>query len=290
VTVALGVSLPQFTADPDRVIGSALRAEAVGLDSVWLFDHLWPLSGGKERPIFEQWSTLAYVAAATERITVGTMATRSSLRHPALLAKMAATVATIAPGRFVLTLGSGDSLSRAENQAFGIPYFAGDDRIRQLTSTVSILRAFMKGQPITAVDEFASIEALPSSPPVASPPRLWVAGNSRAVRDAARRTADGWNAWGKDAAWFRERARGFDRDGFELTWGGVGVLDTDGVRGPAALDTDLPERHVWGPAERFASTLRDLVDAGAGHLVVTFPKATPETFEALATTVRPLLA
>jgi alkanesulfonate monooxygenase SsuD/methylene tetrahydromethanopterin reductase-like flavin-dependent oxidoreductase (luciferase family) len=289
VTVSLGVTLPQFTSDPDRVIAAARHAEEVSLDSIWLFDHLWPLSGGKERPIFEQWSTLAYVAAATERITIGTLVSRSTLRHPVLLAKMAATVATIAPGRLVLTLGSGDSLSRDENQAFGIPYLVGDDRTRQLASTVSLVRDYMKGEPLTAVDEYASIEALTPSPSVEVPPRVWMAGNSKLVRDAARRTADGWNAWGKDAAWFGRCAREFDLDGFEMTWAGIGSLDTDDARGRTTPGTDLPERHVWGPPEPFASTLRDLADAGADHLIVTFPQASPETFEALATTVLPLL-
>jgi alkanesulfonate monooxygenase SsuD/methylene tetrahydromethanopterin reductase-like flavin-dependent oxidoreductase (luciferase family) len=283
------VTLPQFTGDRDRVISSALHAEEVGLDSIWLFDHLWPLSGGKERPILEQWSTLAYVVAATERITVGTLVTRSSLRRPVLLAKMAATVAAIAPGRLVLTLGSGDSMSRAENDGFGMPYYAGDDRTRQLASTASLVRGFLKGEPLTSVDDFVSIEDLPPSPVVGTRPRVWVAGNSKAVREAARRTADGWNSWGKDAAWFAERAGEFEADGFELTWGGIGVLDTDDARRRTAVGTDLPERHVSGPPERFAETLQGLADAGAGHLIVTFPKASPETYEALATRVRPML-
>lgn len=289
MTVRLGVTLPQFTADPARVVESAVRAEEVGLDSVWLFDHLWPLSGGKDRPILEQWSTLAYVAAATKRITVGTLVTRSSVRHPALLAKMVATVATIAPGRLVLTLGSGDSLSRAENEAFGIPYFEGDDRTRQLASTVSLLRAFLRGETVTAVDDFIAVEALPASPQVEAPPRIWMGGNSDAVRAAAVATADGWNSWGTEAAWFRERARPLAAAGLELAWGGIGVLDTDDARGGSVVGTDLPQRHVWGPPERFASMLQEVAAAGAGHLIVTFPKASAETFEALATEVRPLL-
>lgn len=289
MTVRLGVTLPQFTADAARVIDSAVHAEEVGLDSVWLFDHMWPLSGGKERPVLEQWSTLSYVAAATKRITVGTLVTRSSLRHPVLLAKMAATVATIAPGRLVLTLGSGDSLSRAENQAFGIPYFAGDDRTRQLASTASMLRAFMSGRSVTAVDDFAAVDALPPSPAVEVPPRIWIGGNSEAARAAAAATADGWNSWGTDAAWFGERAPELEAAGLELSWGGIGVLDTGDARGRVALGTDLPERHVWGPPERFASTLRDVAAAGAGHLIVTFPTASAEIFEALASEVRPLL-
>ena len=93
----LGVTLPQFTAEPAQVVDAALRAESLGLDSSWVFDHLWPLSGGKERPALEAWTTLAYLAAATSRIDLGTLVTRSTLRQPAVLAKMAATVAEKLP-------------------------------------------------------------------------------------------------------------------------------------------------------------------------------------------------
>ena len=57
----IGVSLPQFTEEPKRLLDGANRAEAAGLDSLWLFDHLWPL-GRKDRPILECWSTLAWLA------------------------------------------------------------------------------------------------------------------------------------------------------------------------------------------------------------------------------------
>ena len=106
------------------VVDGAHRAREAGLDSVFVFDHLWPLTGGKERPIFESWTTLAHIAAVTDTMDIGTLVTRSSLRHPAVLAKMAATVASIAPGRLIVAIGSGDEMSRPENEAYGIPYFA----------------------------------------------------------------------------------------------------------------------------------------------------------------------
>ena len=290
MTPKLGVTLPQFTDDPERVVTAALRAEEVGLDSVWLFDHMWPLSGGKERPILEQWSTLAYLAAHTTTVTIGTLVTRTSLRHPAVLAKMVATVADIAPGRLIVTLGSGDSLSRGENDAFGIPYYAGDDRVAQLASTASLLRASLAGKPVTAVDEFAAIEGLPLSPIPQTTPPIWIAGNSQATMDTALACADGWNVWGKDAGWLRARVERLAGSGVAPTWGGLGVLDPQAAAGGSERDgTGSRERHVTGPPERFAETLRGLADAGAEHLIVTFPTATPATFEALARDVKPLL-
>lgn len=288
MTVKLGVTLPQFTDDPDRVVEAAVRAEGAGLDSIWLFDHLWPLSGGKERPILEQWSTLAYLARTTTRITIGTLVTRSTMRHPAVLAKMVATVGEVAPGRLIVTVGSGDSLNRAENDAFGLPYYAGDERTAQLASTVSMLRAFLSGERVSILDDFMALEDLPPSPRPSERPPVWLAGNGRTSVEAAAAHADGWNAWGKDAAWLRERARWLEGTGTTVTWGGIGRLEAEGS-GASTSGTASPERHVSGPPERFAESLRGLAQAGAEHLVVTLPKATPETFEALATEVRPLL-
>src|SRR5207244_5176769 len=138
----------------------ARRAEAAGLDSIWVFDHMWPLSGGKERPILEQWTTLAWLAQTTTRIGVGTMVTRTSLRHAPLMAKLAATVGAIAPGRVTITLGSGDRLSKAENDAFGLPYFAGRRRTAQLASELEALTSFLKSERVTQQHDFVRIAEL----------------------------------------------------------------------------------------------------------------------------------
>ena len=71
--VKLGVTLPQFTDDPAVVVDGAHRAREAGLDSVFVFDHLWPLTGGKERPLFESWTTLAHVASVTDTMDIGTL-------------------------------------------------------------------------------------------------------------------------------------------------------------------------------------------------------------------------
>ncbi|HEY7874314.1 MAG TPA: LLM class flavin-dependent oxidoreductase, partial [Actinomycetota bacterium] len=74
----IGVSLPQFTSDAAAFVAGVERARAVGLHSIWLYDHLWPLSGGKDRPVLEAWSALAWLAASTDDVEIGTLVTRSS--------------------------------------------------------------------------------------------------------------------------------------------------------------------------------------------------------------------
>ena len=249
--VLLGVTLPQFTDDRSRFIDGVRRAEDAGLDSVWVFDHLWPLSGSKERPILEGWTALAWAVEATDNIHVGTLVTRSSLRNPRLLAHMARTVAEIAGERLIVGIGSGDEKSRAENEAFGIPYWEGERRIRQFEETVSVLR-----------------DHLPSTA------GLWVAGRSDDALAVAARYADGWNGWGgtpetfaRDAATVATLAEGRS---IEPTWGGV-------VRSTTASE--------------LAQKLSAFAAAGARHLVCTFPEAwRPGLYEELGDRVKPLVS
>lgn len=268
----LGVTLPQFTDDPQRLLEGARRAEELGFDSLWLFDHLWPLSGGKERPIFECWTTLAFLAAETKSIGLGTLVTRSSLRHPALLVKMAATVASIAPGRLSVGIGSGDHLSRDENESFGIPYFAGDERVGQLDETVTVLkRSFEEGE-ITFDGDFVELKELPLSPVPPASPDVWVGGRSGDATGLAGRVADGWNGWGGDPRRFTQDAQEvLDAAAgrpVELTWGGLVRLDPGSS---AALGSASPggDPVISGAPEEVAKLLAGFVEAGASHLVVT---------------------
>jgi alkanesulfonate monooxygenase SsuD/methylene tetrahydromethanopterin reductase-like flavin-dependent oxidoreductase (luciferase family) len=285
--VKRGVTLPQFTGDPRRVIDGAVRAERAGLDSIWVFDHLWPLSGGKNRPFLEGWTALAHVAARTQRIQIGTLVTRSTLRHPAVLAKMAATVGAIFPGRLVIAIGSGDNASRPENDAFGLPFWEGPARVAQLASTVEIVHRYLSEAAIGHVDDFAQLRDLPASPRCDPPPRVWVGGRSAGVLAAAGRHADGWNAWGctpeefeRDARLVRAAANG---RAVELSWGGIVALGKTDREAAHKLGPHTPAPYAAGGPATIEKELRAMADAGAGHLIVTFPDAsTPGNYETLA--------
>ncbi len=291
--VRIGVTLPQFTDDPERITDAAIRAGTAGLDSVFVFDHLWPLGGPKQRPIFESWTTLAHVAAAVPGIHVGTMVTRSTLRHPAVLGKMAATMAEIAPGRVIIAIGSGDEMSKPENVAYGIPYFDGDDRVAQMISAVDVVTRYVGGKNVSMADPYVSLSELPPSPRVV-PPRIWIGGRSDAVLAAAARIADGWNAWGgsvadfeRNAATIRAAAAG---RAVELTWGGLVVLAASDEEARSQLGTRDPSKYVVGGPDTVVRHLAGIIEAGATHIVVTFPDAAePSNYEALGGRIRGLL-
>ena len=287
MTVRIGVTLPQFTADPDAFRSGARRASDLGFDSVWVFDHLWPLGGDRERPILESWSALGYLAEMTEDISIGTLVTRASLRRPVLLAKAAATVAAVAPGRLIIGLGSGDDLNEAENQAFGASFFSGVERTEHLVATVTLLQEYLKGKPVTLDDRFASVTALPPSPAVTPVPPVWMGGRSTELLELAGHLAGGWNGWGANLDAFAEdaatvRAIAGDRP-FEISWAGQVILGATDDEARSRLGDRDPTQYVVGGPETVRSELARAVTAGASHLVVALPQAgKPGAYEALA--------
>jgi alkanesulfonate monooxygenase SsuD/methylene tetrahydromethanopterin reductase-like flavin-dependent oxidoreductase (luciferase family) len=287
----LGVTLPQFTSERERVLDGARRAEAAGLDSIWLFDHLWPLSGGKSRPILESWTTLAYLAARTARITLGTLVTRSSLRHPAVLAKMAATAADVAPGRVIVVIGSGDDLSRAENTAFGLPYFEGRERAGQLASVVEVVQRSLGSGEVSYRDAFSTLDALPARAPDPAP-AIWVGGRARDTLRIAGRLADGWNSWASTPEQFSREAAIVDEAAagraVELSWGGLVALGRTEAEAVEKLGDRKPAGWVVGEPGAVRDRLGALSEAGAGHLIVTLADAgKPGGYELLSETLRP---
>ena len=270
-SVAVGATLPQFTDDRDRLLRAVKAAERAGLDSIWLFDHRWPLSGGKERPVLDGWTTFAWLAAATERITVGSLVARTSIQVPALMATMSATLGAIAPGRLIVGLGSGDDASRAENEAFGLPYYASDERVDQLRGSVLTVRDHLRKH--------------------ASPPPLWVGGRADTVLEIAGTLADGWNAWGGSPERFTQDAQQTlvyaGERSVELSWGGISVLaDTDEAARSVLGDKPVGDRVVGSPST-VADRLNEYVQAGARHLVLTpFGSTGDERFYELAADVK----
>ncbi|HWC13535.1 MAG TPA: LLM class flavin-dependent oxidoreductase [Actinomycetota bacterium] len=290
--VRIGVTVPQFTGDRSRFVDSCERAIALGFDSLWVFDHLWPLGGKRERPILECWTALAYVAATYPDVQVGTLVTRASLRHPVVVAKMAATLAAIAPDRVIVGLGSGDEMNKDENVAFGAPYYDAGDRVRQLVSTLEVVQRFLKTPEATLHDEFVDVRDLPSSPRPEPPPRVWIGGRSVELLEVAGRIADGWNGWGANLATFADDAHRVreiaGERAFDISWAGQVLLARDDATARERLGARDPAHFVLGGPETVRARLREAIAAGACHLIVALLEAGPSAYEDLAAVVEDL--
>jgi len=163
------------------------RAEALGYDTLLLRDHLVPdFFGDQLAPL----PALAAAAALTTRLRLGTLVIANDFRHPALLAKEAATVDLLSAGRFELGLGAG--WLRREYHAAGIPFDPPGRRIGRLAETVQILKRLWRGAPIRFQGEHYVIDDLTLfPPPVQRPhPPLLLGGGARKMLTLAGQEAD----------------------------------------------------------------------------------------------------
>src|SRR5438067_6766811 len=117
----------------------AQEAEALGFDSIWLFDHFHTVPTPTQEVTFECWTSTAALARDTKRVRIGQMVTCNGYCNPALLAKMASTVDTLSHGR--LNLGIGAGWYEHEFLAYGYDFPDGPTRLRQLREAVQVILA-----------------------------------------------------------------------------------------------------------------------------------------------------
>lgn len=279
MTVRLGITLPSFRDTVDPSLAVAAAAEAHGVDGVFAYDHLFRRGPkGERRPAIEMLVMMGAVAAATERVVIGSLVARASLRPPATLANGLDTVARIVgPERVAIAVGAGDGESREENESFGLGFGSIEDRLAMLRATVDTLRD--RGYPV------------------------WIGGTDPAVREMAAAHADGWNRWGGPADRFVEQAVGIrgaaTRRPFTLSWGGLVVLadsDAEAAVKAARLGVDNAGRPaagqvIVGGPDTVADALRPYVEAGADWLMLgPIDSSDPENCRILAREIAPRLA
>jgi len=193
----IGVQLPEveYEIPFGDLIAMARLAEQVGFDSLWLGDHLlYELEVGPRGP-WEVWTTLAALAASTDRIELGPLVASTSFHAPAMLAKMAATVDAISGGR--LTLGLGAGWNAREYTAFGFPY---DKRVDRFEEAFTIVRTLLHDGHIDfhgAHYEVSDCVLHPRSPRAGGPP-LMIGSIAPRMQSIALPHVDAWNVWWSD--------------------------------------------------------------------------------------------
>ena len=184
-----------------------VHCDSTGWDGAWFADHFMPDDPGGEPldgPVLECWSVLAGLAAATGSVRLGSLVSGNLYRHPAVLAKAAATIDHISDGRFVLGLGAGWQVN--EHAAYGIDLLDTRSRLDRFEAACAVLNGLLRQQRTTFSGAGYRITDAPCDPkPVQSRLPLLVGGSGekRTMRIAAT-YADEWNAWGT-AEDFRRR-------------------------------------------------------------------------------------
>ncbi len=187
---------PQPTQSFATVKTLANHVEASGWDGLWLADHFMPNAEDTSAPWPEAWTTLAALAAVIPRIRLGTLVTGNTYRHPAVLAKMAATVDHISGGRVVLGLGSG--WQENEHEKYGIPFSTVAGRLERLDEACQVIKALFNHQAANFDGKFYTLKDAPLEPkPVQSPlPLLIGGGGEKVTLRITAQYADEWNVWG----------------------------------------------------------------------------------------------
>jgi F420-dependent oxidoreductase-like protein len=175
------------------------EAEHLGYDWASVGDHFMPnpVFGARDTdPWNEAWTTLAALAEATTRIRIGVLVTSVGFRHPALLAKMAATLDVISGGRLEFGIGAG--YLEAEYRMYGIPFPPAPIRIAQLDEAIQVCKLlWTRKRSDFAGKYFTLADAVCEPKPVQQPhPPIWIGGGGeqKTLRVVARH-ADGWNAF-----------------------------------------------------------------------------------------------
>jgi alkanesulfonate monooxygenase SsuD/methylene tetrahydromethanopterin reductase-like flavin-dependent oxidoreductase (luciferase family) len=225
----VGVTLPSFR-DDAFALDAARRAEALGLDGVFAFDHIWPLRR-PDRPALSCFVLLGAVAAATNRVALGPLVARIGLSPDDLLVAEVASLAAMAPGRVIAGIGTGDSQSRPENEAYGIEFAPAPTRRASLARCAAAIGAL--GVPV------------------------WIGGGGMAIDEAALAVGAAVNLWeGEVAAVAALEGR------TETTWAGPVPGDERDVR--ARLDELADAGATWAVCA-WPDDLEVIAAAAEGH-------------------------
>ncbi len=264
----------------------ALAAEAEGLDSVWLADHLlYKPPEGELVGMNEAWTLLSALAAVTERVQIAPLVLCASFRSPGMVAKMAAALDEVSGGRLILGVGAG--WHDPEYEAFGFPT---DHKVSRFEEWLEIVARLVRGEQVTFEGRYHSVADCVLVPPPARRIPVLVASHKPRMHGLTAKWADAWNtAWyGLPDDRFRERvdgmdaalaAAGRDRADLERT---VGIV----VRDPAQETEDDDGDSLAGSVEEVAAALAEYEQLGFAHAIVLPQPMTARSVERVAEAVR----
>ena len=259
--IRFGVSINASAEPGADPVAEARHAEALGFDLVTVTDHL-----PGTRSTHETWTLLTWLAAATERIAVGTNVLGLPYRHPAVTAKMAASLDRLSGGRLVLGLGGGGS--NREFETFGLPVREPREKIDALEEALGIIEGLWTEDGFTYRGRHYTVRDATIEPKPDREIPIWLGVYGKRSVALAGRVAQGWipsmrflppDRWPKVAARLRAAAQeaGRDPDALDYAYNVAARVD------PSAQ----PREHVVaGSAEQVAERLADL--AGMGVTVI----------------------
>lgn len=310
--VKVGINLWSQASDWPSFLAAGRRADELGFEHLWTWDHVYAIFGDPHQPIFEGYTALAALAQATRRIRLGLFVGANTFRNPGLAVKAVTTIDHISGGRAIL--GIGGAWFELEHRAFGIDFGAGfGQRLDWLAEAVPAMRMLLDGSTVTSPvgGRYAFDDLRIDPPPVQRhmPIIIGGGGEKKTLRIVAEH-ADIWNVFGtpetvsaKDAV-LREHCAAVGRDSTEIerTLGcKVTIRSTEAeaerVRRSLLEHNRTPLSRVegdvsfWtGTPEQIAETMLRYIRVGFETFIVELPAPyDEETMESIATVVRPMV-
>jgi F420-dependent oxidoreductase-like protein len=243
-----------------------LEADDVeSIEHAWLFDHFSPIVGDLDGDCLEGWTVLTAFAALTKRLRLGLMVTGNTYRHPAVLAKIAATLDIISNGRLELGIGAGWNVY--EHESMGIPLYPPGERIRRLDEACEIIKRLYTEQTVDFDGRYYQLKEARSNPkPVQKPwpPIVIGGGGEKLTLRVVARHADIWNYSGNSIEEFTHK---------------VSVLQEHCAaigRDPSEIRLSVQYRVNKDDLSPAVDDLKRFIEAGTSHIVLILPTPYPE--------------
>jgi alkanesulfonate monooxygenase SsuD/methylene tetrahydromethanopterin reductase-like flavin-dependent oxidoreductase (luciferase family) len=260
-------------------------ADEVGLDSIWIYDHLlYRFPDQPTRGVWEAFTMWTALAEATAKVELGALVVCTAFRNPAIVAKMAVTLDAISDGRIIIGLGAG--WHEPEFDAFGLQF---ERRVDQFEEAIKIITPLVREGKVDFTGEFYSAPNCEMRPQPQRPIPVLIASKGPRMLSLTAEYADQWNlAWYGQAAPFLEQREkmfaaldeaGRSREGFGITAGvNVNFPDLEDI-GELAQNKD---KWISGSVEDVAAVLAEYADAGVDHVIANINPLTQETIERFA--------
>lgn len=253
-SVEFGVYIPQVSLGFDEMLARARLCDELGMDSFWLYDHLYapglPQFGG-----LEGWILATALLVQTTQLRVGHLVVNNNLRNPVLLAKMATTLDVISGGRLELGMGSGSY--EAEHHEGGFPWGSFRERSERLGEALEIVTRLFAEERTSFEGHHYQVRDVPNLPrPIQQPrPPIHIGGMGlRHTLPLVARYADVWNVpayglgrWEKAAAVLEAECEKFGREPSTLRWSQQAVLVLAPDQAGVAAATRTAEHHYGQP-------------------------------------------
>ncbi|HEY4189200.1 MAG TPA: LLM class flavin-dependent oxidoreductase [Candidatus Limnocylindrales bacterium] len=295
-------------ADWPLLLQAGIRADELGYNTLWTWDHLYPIVGASDGPNYEGWLTITAWAQATHQVRIGLMVGANTFREPTLTAKLATTLDHISGGRAIL--GIGGAWFEEEHEAFGLEFGSGfPERLRWLSEALPVMRGMLDGTEPTAKGDHYHAKSVRNLPvPVQKHLPICIGGSGeRVTLKLVARYGDMNNVGGTaDSVRHKEQVllehcETVGRDPSEIERScGIGTVVIRDNRAEAeriflkAFDRNRVKT-PWvdqpvGTPEDVAEKLSRYVELGYRHLISGFPaNYDEESMTRFATEVRPLL-